>query len=104
VNRKRSPCWYLYVVATVDGCLYAGITTDVSRRYAEHQAQTARSAKYLRAHKPHQLVFRQAIGPQALALKVEQQFKRLSRSAKNAIVAAGGLYLDDASGRIRPLL
>jgi putative endonuclease len=105
-NSNRKPpavVWHLYVVATEDGCLYAGITTDVDRRYAEHLAQNARTAKYLRAHKPRRLVFRQAIGPRSLALRVEQRFKRLPRSVKAAIVAAGRLFVDDeATGRLRP--
>ncbi len=95
------PCWYLYVVATVDGCFYAGITTDVRRRWAEHVAQGNRTAKYLRAHKPLRLVFQQAIGPRSLAMKVEYRFKRLSRPAKQAIVAAGRLCIEGAGGRIR---
>ncbi len=94
-------CWYLYVVATVDGCFYAGITTNVLRRYAEHTEQGSRSAKYLRAHKPGRLVFRQAIGPRSLALKVENRFKRLPRAAKAAIVEAGYLIIEGPSGRIR---
>ena len=31
-----SGAWHLYVIRTVDGCLYAGIATDVRRRYREH--------------------------------------------------------------------
>jgi predicted GIY-YIG superfamily endonuclease len=31
-----SVTWHLYVIRTVDGCLYAGIATDVRRRFQEH--------------------------------------------------------------------
>ena len=92
--------WHLYVVRTVDNTLYAGIATDVDRRYAEHCARGPRSARYLRAHKPRRLVFRQAVGSRSLALKVEYRFKRLPRTAKNAIVRAGRLVCDRHTGAI----
>lgn len=99
-GKDSAVCWYVYVIATVDGCFYAGITTNIARRYAEHTTQGQRTAKYLRAHKPQRLVLQQAIGSRSLALRIEHQFKRLPRSAKSAIVAEGRLELGP-SGRIR---
>ncbi len=99
----RSACkppWHLYVVRTVDNCLYAGIATDVTRRYREHVAGGARAAGYLRAHRPEALVFTRRIGSRSLALKVEYRFKHLSKTAKERIVAAGHISFDERTGRI----
>ena len=92
--------WYLYVVRTIDRHLYAGVSTDVERRFAEHLRQGPKAARYLRAHKPARLVFSQEIGSRSLALKVEYRFKQLKRPQKERIVRAGQLCFDEVSGRI----
>jgi len=93
-------CWYLYIVKTVDNSLYAGISTDVARRFREHCAQGRKTAKYLLAHKPLSLAFSQALGDRSLALKVEYQFKLLSKKDKDRIVDAQQLIFEPGSGRI----
>ena len=93
-------CWYLYVIKTVDGFLYTGISTDVGRRFREHLAQGGRTAKFLRIHKPLAVAFTQAIGDRSLALKVENRFKLLSRKEKERIIKAQCLIFDSASGCI----
>jgi putative endonuclease len=93
--------WHLYVIRTVDGCLYAGITTDVRRRYHEHATGGLKSAKFLRSKPPREIAFRRCIGSRSLALKVEYWFKQLPKRDKEAILQAGKLRFDRASGRIR---
>jgi len=44
---------YVYVVACADGSLYAGYTTDVQRRVAQHNA--GEGAKYTRSRTPVEL-------------------------------------------------
>jgi putative endonuclease len=92
--------WHLYVVRTVDDSLYAGITTDVQRRFREHAAQGPRTAGYLRAHKAQALAFSIPVGGKALALKVEYHFKRLAKRDKERIVREKHLGYDKGSGRI----
>lgn len=38
--------WFLYLIRTADNALYTGITTDVARRYQQHQS--GKGAKALR--------------------------------------------------------
>jgi putative endonuclease len=94
-------CWYLYIVRTVDNFMYAGISTDVPRRFREHCAQGKKTAKYLLAHKPLSLAFSQALGDRSLALKVEYHFKELSKKDKDGIVDAQHLIFERDSGRIK---
>ena len=93
--------WHLYVVRTVTGSLYAGITTSVRRRYQEHVTGGPKAARFLRANPPRELVFKRRVGSRSLALKVEYRFKQLSKRDKEAVVKAGKLRLDRKSGAIR---
>ena len=93
--------WYLYVIRTGDGFLYAGITTDVSRRYREHASGGPKAARFLRAHPPEELVFKRRIGTRSLALKVEYRFKQLRKRDKEAIIRTGRLRFDRETGEIR---
>jgi putative endonuclease len=93
--------WCLYVIRTAKGSLYAGITTDVGRRYQEHVTGGPKAARYLRANPPKDLVFKRRIGSRSLALKAEYWFKQLAKRDKEAIVTAGRLRIDRKSGRIR---
>ncbi len=99
VNRS-CPCWHLYVVRAEDGSLYAGISTDLQRRFGEHEAQGRKAAKYLIAHKPQGLAFSHPVGNRSLALKVEHSFKRLPKSKKEKIIDTQKMIFDKMSGNI----
>lgn len=77
--------WHLYVLRTRHGALYTGITTDVERRCAQHAA--GRGAKALRAKGPLALVHAVALPSRGAALRVEHALKRLTKSAKEALLA-----------------
>ncbi len=74
--------WSMYVLRTREGHLYCGISTDVTRRFAEHCANGAKTARRLRGRGPLQLIFVQPIGNQSEALVAEARFKRLAKAAK----------------------
>lgn len=93
--------WYLYVIRTVGSRLYAGIATDVRRRYQQHATGSPKAARFLRANPPKELVLKRRIGSRSLALKVEYRFKQLPKRDKEAIVRAGKLRFDRTSGEIR---
>lgn len=95
-----TPPFYLYVIRTVTGALYAGIATDVRRRYREHVQGGLKAARFLRANPPRELVFKRRIESRSLALKVEYRFKRLPKPDKERIVRAGKLQFDRETGRI----
>ncbi len=84
------PRWSVYMVRCRDGTLYTGITTQVSRRLADHQSGSARGAKYLRGRGPLRLVFRKSIGPKGLALRLEARIKKLSRQRKEELIRGRG--------------
>ncbi|MGI8470948.1 GIY-YIG nuclease family protein [Pectobacterium brasiliense] len=76
--------WYLYILRTVAGALYTGITTDVSRRLNQHQ--TGKGAKALRGKGELTLVFHCRVGARSDALKLEYRIKQLSKNQKERLV------------------
>ncbi len=78
--------WHLYLIRCYDGSLYTGITTDVARRFAEHQGNGNAGAKYLRGRGPLVLVFQKKLGSRSLALGVESRVKKLSKARKEELV------------------
>jgi len=78
--------WHLYLVRCHNGSLYTGITTDVARRFAEHQGKGDTRAKYLRGRRPLLLIFQKKLGSRSLALGVESKVKKLSKARKEELI------------------
>ncbi|WP_336366206.1 GIY-YIG nuclease family protein [Marinobacter sp. C2H3] len=78
--------WYLYLVRTAGDALYTGISTDVERRFAEHQAGAPRGARSLRGKGPLSLVYQGHAGDRRRASRLEWHIKRWPRSRKDALI------------------
>ncbi len=78
--------WYLYLIRCNNDSLYTGITTDVARRFAEHQKNNGAGAKYLRGRGPLALVFQKKVGSRRLAMGVERKVKKLSKAGKEDLI------------------
>jgi putative endonuclease len=79
--------WWLYMIRCADNSLYTGITIDIDRRFAEHQSQGKKSAKYLRGKGPLELVFTTPVGTKSEASQLEVRVKGCSKRVKERIVA-----------------
>lgn len=78
--------WYVYIVRCNDGSLYTGVTTDLTKRVARHNAGRA-GAKYTRPRRPVRLVFTEPAATRSAAMKRECQIKKLSATAKQRLLA-----------------
>ncbi len=78
--------WHLYLIRCHDGSLYTGITTNVARRFAEHQENSGAGAKYFRGRGPLMLGFQKKLGGRSLALGVESKVKKLSKDRKEELI------------------
>lgn len=78
--------WHLYLIETASGLLYAGISTDVARRFREHQSSGLRCARSLRGKGPLKLVFSVSVGSRSAALRLEREVKRWPRARKQALI------------------
>lgn len=91
-----------------DGSIYTGITTDLSRRMAEHFSKGGAAAKYTRSHDPLKLEAAWQSAGRSLAGKLEAGIKRLPKSKKEKLIkgeigldAIGGIDSSEYSGVIR---
>ena len=76
--------YWLYILACGDGTLYTGVTTDVDRRLAAHQA--GKGAKYTKGRGPLRVVYREPCGDKSQALRRERQVKALTRAQKLELI------------------
>ncbi|MCU8004076.1 MAG: GIY-YIG nuclease family protein [Shewanella sp.] len=86
---KSASLWYLYLVRCANGHLYTGVTTNVARRFSEHQSGGIKSAKYLRGKGPLTLMYQEQVGSHGDALRREIAVKKLSRAQKLALIESG---------------
>ena len=82
--------WSLYLIRTADNSLYTGITTDVARRFMQHQS--GKGAKALRGKGELILVFSAPVGERSLALRMEYRIKQLTKRQKERLVAGDGIF------------
>ena len=77
--------WYVYLIRTRLDTLYCGVTTNVARRFDEHQGNRSKTAKYLRGKQPLRLVWQyQALSKQH-AMQLEWRIKRLTKRQKEQL-------------------
>ena len=79
--------WYVYILRCGDGSLYTGITDNIPRRLAAHQA--GRGAKYTRGRGPLKLVYQEEVSGKPAALRREIEIKRLKRAEKERLIESG---------------
>jgi putative endonuclease len=88
LQKTAAAAWWVYLLRCADGSLYTGITTDVSRRLAEHNGNGAAGARYTRSRRPVELAYAEAAASRAEAARREAAIKRLDRARKLALCAA----------------
>lgn len=82
-GRIDSLSWLVYLVECADGSLYCGVTNDLARRLAAHNA--GKGARYTRGRAPVRLRWSEAAATRGDALRRERAVKRMARAAKLAL-------------------
>jgi len=87
IKHLMSP-YYFYLLRCRDNSLYAGITTDVTRRLQEHNSlnSKAKGSKYVRSHRPANLVYQEKLSSKSNALKREAEVKKWKKQKKEALI------------------
>ena len=80
----------LYILRCADGTFYTGITTDIARRVAEHNASKL-GAKYTRGRRPVALAYCRDFRTRSLAASEEARIKKLTRAEKLWLIKEAGL-------------
>ena len=79
---EPSSGWWVYMLRCVDGTLYTGCTSSLTRRLTAHARG---SAKYTRSRLPVELVYSESVCDRSAALRREAALKRLPRPQKLAL-------------------
>lgn len=84
-NKQPAKAWHVYILCCNDNSYYTGITTDLTRRVAEHNSP-AKGARYTRPRRPVQLVYAEKVANRSIATKRELQIKKLSPTGKKQLI------------------
>ena len=79
--------WVCYLLRCSDDTLYCGITNDLEKRLAAHNAGTA--SKYTRARGTVELVLVEDCADRSVASKRESAIKNLTRAEKILLIRSG---------------
>ncbi len=86
--------WYVYLIRMRNNALYCGITTDVQRRFQQHQQGVG--AKALKGKGPLKLEwFKPAGADRSTASKLEYQIKRLPKYKKEQLITTQQNFVVD---------
>lgn len=78
--------WVVYLLGCADGSRYCGVTNDLKKRIAAHNA--GKGAKYTRGRLPVRVLAKSRPMPRSAAQKAEAEIKKLPRPRKIAAVRA----------------
>ena len=81
--------WHVYVVETMSGKLYTGISTDVTRRLRQHAGLQKGGAKALRGDPPKRQRYAETAENRSTATRREIALKKLPHAEKMRLVAEG---------------
>jgi len=77
--------WEVYIIRTLSGKLYTGITNNLKRRLEAHQ-QRRNGARFFHFSNPEKVIFREEHPNRSEASKREIAIKKLSRQEKLVLV------------------
>ena len=87
--------YFVYILECENKSLYTGITTDLDRRFARHQA--GEGGHYTSYNRPVRIRYCEEHPDRSSASKREAQIKRWSRTKKLALIKADRGILKAAS-------
>ena len=77
--------WHIYILESNDGRMYTGITSEIERRFKEHQQ--GKGARFTKAFGAKKMLYCEDYETKSEALKREAQIKKLTRSEKFLLIA-----------------
>lgn len=87
-NNENPASWHVYLLRCADMSLYCGITTDVRRRLAAHNAGTA--SRCTRARLPVTLEAAVPVPDKSAALRLELRIKKAPADKKVEMLLSAG--------------
>lgn len=81
----KEKSWFVYIIQNEKGYYYTGITTDLERRFGEHQG-SKKGAKFFRSGAAVKIVYSKIFPNRSEASKFEASVKKLSRQKKIQLI------------------
>lgn len=75
----------LYILLCSDGTYYTGVTSNLNKRFSEHQSSRYKDS-YTSKRLPVELVFYAEFTQVGIAIEKEKQIKRWSKAKKIALI------------------
>lgn len=88
---SRSTKHFVYILQSADGRYYTGYTTDLERRFKEHQSGLG--GKFTRSFGAKTILYHEMYNNKTEALKREAQIKGWSRAKKESLISINHLKL-----------
>lgn len=76
--------YHVYLIECEDGTLYAGVTTDIQRRFKEHRL--GKGGAYTRSKKVKKVLYTEKYKNRSNALKREAEIKNWRRDKKLSLI------------------
>ena len=77
--------YFVYLIECNNGSVYTGITTDVERRFKEHE--NGKGGRYTRSRGVKKLLYKEECVDRSSALRREAEIKSWKRDKKMELVA-----------------
>jgi putative endonuclease len=80
---RHQKCWYVYILASLSGTLYVGLTDDLRSRMAEHKQGLIEG--FTKKYNVDRLLYFEVLNDPIKAADRERQIKRYRREKKIAL-------------------
>ena len=85
--------YYVYILRSIDDCLYIGQTNDLDKRVNEHILQLEKAAKFTKEHGGFKLVYKEEFLTRLESMRREKQLKGWTRAKKEALISGDFMLL-----------
>jgi putative endonuclease len=92
-SRSNNRCYFVYILSSLSGTLYVGVTDDLRRRTAEHKQGCVDG--FTKRYHVNRLMYFETFRDPAAASRREKQLKKFRREKKVALFAASNPHWKD---------
>jgi putative endonuclease len=85
MSTRNQKCYYVYILSSLSGTLYVGLTDDLNRRVVEHKSGLTEG--FTKKYGVNRLMYYEIFRDAAAAAAREQQIKKFRREKKIQLFA-----------------
>ena len=98
MKTRNQRCYYVYILSSLSGTLYVGLTDNLNRRVAEHKSALVEG--FTKKYNVNRLMYFEVFRDATNAASREQQIKKFRREKKIQLFALSNLQWKDLSESI----